>query len=282
MRHKSLINDAAFSPDGMTMITAVADKPFPRSESENIARIWDLAGGRPVGEPLPHAEGVRSVSFTNDQSAILTVSEADTAWVWNTAAVQASEAFVNLAAPDVEAVLKWSQHISGLRYSENGELEVVPNAERRTAILTPRLPAGDWQRLAEWIATPAPKRSIHPLTALTRRQVAESERDFAQDGVPSSLTSAINYDTTIPLARFLLSISAASTQMPLDRAAFLRRYDLDRMPRDEAHWSRTATLLHDLPHSMPIGIGPRATTAKIEAEIADGLVRELKETATGR
>ena len=52
MKHEYKVDSAHFSPDGQRVVTASWD---------NIARLWDAASGKALGEPMKH-EAVRSRS----------------------------------------------------------------------------------------------------------------------------------------------------------------------------------------------------------------------------
>ena len=72
---------AAFSPDGKRIVTASADK---------TARIWDVATGQPIGEPLKgHKADVWSAAFSPDGKRIVTASRDKTARLWDAATGQA-------------------------------------------------------------------------------------------------------------------------------------------------------------------------------------------------
>jgi len=55
----------------------------------------------------------------------------------------------------------------------------------------------------------------------------------------------------------------------LARAAHWRRYDLDRLPKDDpVLWVRAAEILRALPGAR-VGVRPKPTTAAEEAELAE-------------
>jgi WD40 repeat protein len=78
-KHPSWVWDAAFSPDGGTLLTACNDCK---------ARLWDTATGQPRGEPLPHAAHVWAAAFAPDGKTFLTGSGNENggeARLWETA-----------------------------------------------------------------------------------------------------------------------------------------------------------------------------------------------------
>jgi hypothetical protein len=66
----------AFSPNGKTLVTASADR---------TARLWDVATGKAVGQPLRHKGEVSRAIFTPEAKMILTTSNDGTAQRWETA-----------------------------------------------------------------------------------------------------------------------------------------------------------------------------------------------------
>lgn len=74
--HGDAVRFAAFSPDGARMVTASEDK---------TARIWDVATGRPVSEPLEHQGTVLSAAFSPDGARVVTASDDKTARIWDVA-----------------------------------------------------------------------------------------------------------------------------------------------------------------------------------------------------
>ncbi len=68
--------DAAFSPDGKTVLTGSRD---------NTARLWSAADGSPVGPPMKHADSVDAVAFSPDGKTVLTGSRDKTARLWSAA-----------------------------------------------------------------------------------------------------------------------------------------------------------------------------------------------------
>ena len=63
LSHPSPVEDAAFSPDGKTVVTGGDD---------GTARLWDAATGRAIGLILQHPREVTSVAFSPDGKTILT------------------------------------------------------------------------------------------------------------------------------------------------------------------------------------------------------------------
>jgi WD40 repeat protein len=113
--HASQVSFAAFSPDGMRVLTGSRDavrlwyvptgaliRAFEGGSAgaesaafspdltvvligygDGIARLWDASTGGPVRSFEGHADAVRSVAFTPDGTKVLTGSEDETARLWD-------------------------------------------------------------------------------------------------------------------------------------------------------------------------------------------------------
>ena len=95
----------AFSPDGTKVLTGVSAPPriggvrkLPSPadihkqlmaegvlKSEGEGRLWDVASGKPLGEPLRHDGPVVAVAFSPDGTKALTGSWDNTARLWDAA-----------------------------------------------------------------------------------------------------------------------------------------------------------------------------------------------------
>jgi WD40 repeat protein len=71
-----MVAAVAFSPDGKLALTGSQDA---------TARVWDVATGRPIGEPLRHQGQVLDVAFSPDGKTVLTASYDGTAQLWDVA-----------------------------------------------------------------------------------------------------------------------------------------------------------------------------------------------------
>jgi len=76
LSHARAIRNVGFSPDGRTAFTASLD---------NTVRLWDVATGQPIGEPLVHRLQPNVVVFTADCTRVLTGDEAGVAQFWDAA-----------------------------------------------------------------------------------------------------------------------------------------------------------------------------------------------------
>ena len=65
LSHEGPVDAAAFSPDGKTVLTGGDDR---------TARLWDVATGQPIGQPIRHEGVVTCVAFSPDGKTILTGS----------------------------------------------------------------------------------------------------------------------------------------------------------------------------------------------------------------
>jgi WD40 repeat protein len=221
LRHEAIVLSAQFSLDGMRIVTANAD---------DTARLWDVASGKPLGEPLRHEDRVLSAQFSPDGSRIVTASWDNTARVWD------AKVMLHVPVPVPEWMPQCAWAIAGLNFDTDGEMNEIL-AEQRISVLTAAVPSDDtWAKLARWQVLPANERTQTPDSKFTFRQIAERERD---SGFREGLEAALRYDPTVPLARLLLAQFEGNPQ----RAAFLRDYDLKRLPANAALWARASTSL---------------------------------------
>ncbi len=75
-RHDANLITASFSPDGQWVVTASED---------GTARVWEMATGKAVGQPLRHNGVIKSVAFSPDGKRVVTASADGTARVWEAA-----------------------------------------------------------------------------------------------------------------------------------------------------------------------------------------------------
>jgi WD40 repeat protein len=222
MGHQKVVESASFSPDGGRIVTASFD---------NTARVWDAATGKAFGGPMRHLDFVRSARFSPDGGRIVTASHDRTARVWE------MEQMFHLPSVTPEWVREWARVLAGWKFDSDGMIQVVAGTERTRILSTPHEGDDPWSRLAKWLTTDSRKRTTHPDSTHTCREIAERERDF---GSKESLESALRYDPTVPLARLML----AMFENP-QRAGFLRDYDLNHLPDDPSLWLRATQSLHE-------------------------------------
>jgi eukaryotic-like serine/threonine-protein kinase len=74
LEHGDEISSAAFSPDGLQIVTAGAD---------GIAKVWDSASGKIAATLSGHDHRIKSASFSFDNARIVTASTDRTARVWD-------------------------------------------------------------------------------------------------------------------------------------------------------------------------------------------------------
>jgi len=265
------ICNAVFSPDGRWII-ANADGAFS---------FWDAKTGMQVGESMRDsltrqpevpqgrqspdircADGrqVSSIhfncaSFSPDGTRILT-SEWDTARLWEV------KSLLNLPAETPPWVNDWASAVAGFKFDANDVVQPIPEEDRLKILSMPHDGDDPWSKIARWLATPPAQRTIHPDSPHTYREIAERERDFGSHESPESalhwdalglsskpplpysnesLESALRWDPTVPLVRLLLARYEENPQ----RAAFLRDYDLKRLPDDPTLWARAVQSLHE-------------------------------------
>jgi WD40 repeat protein len=72
--HQDGVVSAAFSSDGMRVVTA---------SSDHTARVWDIPSGKPLSPSRPHQDGVMSAVFSPDGTRIITTSDDHAAHIWD-------------------------------------------------------------------------------------------------------------------------------------------------------------------------------------------------------
>ncbi len=88
--------DVTFTPDDRGVVTVGAD---------GAARVWDLATGRPLGEPFRHRDVLHSVAISPDGKTVATGSTDRTARLWKVPAPFEDE---------VERVVLWAQVLTAM------------------------------------------------------------------------------------------------------------------------------------------------------------------------
>lgn len=226
LRHEGSVQSAHFSADGTRVITASHD---------TTVRVWDAASGKPIGEPLRHETSVDGTQFSADGTRIITAGRDNVARLWDAK-------WLTQPLPSVpEWMLGRVWAIAGLEFDADGQMKTMPDQQRLATLSEATLGEDAWAKLARWLVLPAEGRPLTPESNLTRRQMAERERD---SGTQEGIESALRYDPSVPLAHLML---AKFVDVP-ERAAFLREYELKHLPDDAALWSRASVILRNRLH----------------------------------
>jgi hypothetical protein len=230
LRHDDVVNSAVFSPDGKWVVTASAD---------HRAQVWEAATGKAVGEPMQHNNDVLHAAFGPDGKWVVTASsDYYTARVWEAPLEELlSEQLINV-------VRLLPAFIGHLDFDANGFLTPVPNPQvsecRDQISIALKQPGIIGSLLAtriEWLLADARTRSINPTSSLTvpsfmlstikwRRSASGHPRDPTMVAKKKALEEAYELDPAFPL----IHLALASVEADPDRAAFLRDFDLKRLP----------------------------------------------------
>ncbi len=224
LSHDTQVTCANFSPDGSRIVTTTA---YRRG---GTAQLWNVATGQALGRPLWHDEYVHRANFSPDGRCVVTAGEDGTARLWEV------DSLLHLPIETPAWVRPWARAVASRRFDGDGVLQSMGWDERNKILQTPHDGDDPWSRLARWLATDPAKRTTHPDSPHTCRQVAERERD---SGFKEGIESSLRYDPTVPLSHVLLAKFEENPQ----RADFLRGYGLKLLPNDATLWARAATSL---------------------------------------
>ncbi|MFN0051548.1 MAG: WD40 repeat domain-containing serine/threonine protein kinase [Planctomycetales bacterium] len=114
LSHGDAIECAAFSPDGVRLITGSKD---------GQARLWNARDGTPVGSPMQHDGPVYTVAFSPDGNSAVTGSDGGDARLWNAR-----------TGASLGVVLQHDGGLNCLAYSPEGE-RLATGADDHTARL---------------------------------------------------------------------------------------------------------------------------------------------------
>jgi len=221
------VNSAAFSPDGSEIVTGTGDVADEDGSADKmVARVWDIATGRQVGEPLVHAFPVVGAAFSPDGSKMLTVS-GNSARLWDGRQIEAAPAEMS----EVPVA------IAGVQLNSEGAVEKIPLSKRVKIVSSHPTGGDDWGKLFRWLTMPSSNRPISPFSDISSREMAEHLRD---GGSMTGLQEVLKWDFTIPLSRLLLA-----RKVDPGGAASLRQYDLQHLPPNAVLWERASAILLD-------------------------------------
>jgi hypothetical protein len=229
LRHDGVVNSAVFSPDGKWVLTASAD---------HTARVWEAATGKAVGEPLQHNSDVWHAAFGPDGKWVVTASNDSTARVWEAPLEEPlSEQLINV-------VKLLPSSIGHLDLDANGFLKPVPNSrvtecrdQISIALKEPGIRGSLLATRIAWFLADERTRSINPTSSWTvpsfllsairwRRSALGHARDLVTVQKKKALEEAYELVPGFPL----IHLALANVEADPERAAFVRDFDLKRLP----------------------------------------------------
>ena len=185
------------------------------ASEDNTARVWDAATGNAIGAPLRHEGAVRSAEFSSDAKFVITASDDCSGRVYR---------WFSPLNDSPEKIATSIQQITCRKIAQDGG----------PAWVSPEAPLSGSQ-LSEsfrWFAEPTRTRPIWPGAKQTvpefiMREIQDARR-FREDTerAKSILDNAYPIDPAHPL----IHLALAMVEGDIQTAAFLRDYDLKRLP----------------------------------------------------
>jgi hypothetical protein len=183
---------------------------------DGTARVWEAATGKPIGEPLRHEKEVYSAAFSPDGRFVLTASRGGTARVWPW--------FKPLADSPKKLAASIEQITFRKIAQDGGPVWIPPETV---------LSGSQLIKSFGWFAEPTRTRKVWPgamqtIPEFIVREIQDARR-FREDDrarAKSILNDAYHIDPAHPLIHLALAMVEDNEQT----AAFLRDYDLKRLP----------------------------------------------------
>jgi len=250
MKHAHGVDSASFSPDGKWIVTSSGNFEGDGGGSDGEIRVWNATTGKEMAEPIYPEFMIESASFSLDGTQLLIVpsrhERVGIAHKWEVGSL------LHLPAETPKWVREWARAVAGWTFDANGVMQAMSPEDRIKILYSPHVGDDPWSALVRWLVADPALRTIQPDSKRTCREVALLQRDL---GSEACLKLALRYDPTVPLARLLLAgalLRQDAANKPAERdpslpqrAAFLRDYDLQRIPDDAVLWERAVRALHE-------------------------------------
>lgn len=195
MKHKGTIFSAEFSSNGKRIVTA------DRAQ----ARVWDVATGQPVSDPMGPDGSAGSGAFSPDGKQIVAAAYDQPARIWDV--MPAPEAWPKWLPRLAEAVA--GEHLNAhglfepLTQSPNEVLKEIKEQLRREPV------DDEWATWGRWFLADRSKRTISPFSRITVPQYIQNR---ITDNTAASLDEA--EQLAVGNAELLNRITTARAALP--------------------------------------------------------------------
>jgi tetratricopeptide (TPR) repeat protein len=224
--HNGGVKNAVFNARGDRIVTV---------SSDDSADLWDADTGSLIASLEGHTGTVSSAAFSAEGSRLITASYDATARIW--------PLFSSGQKPP-DWFSKFLIWINGHRLAPSGRVEQLSARERDSlrqelSKIASQNPEDSSLRMLQWHLASDAAAGVSPFQSVSRAKAATDL--ILRDASASAALASLMLDPSNPLAQLAMSANAGHQAY----ADFLRKYALDRLPKDAATQLRAAEILRD-------------------------------------